>query len=338
MRILIVTDAWFPQINGVVRTLNNLKENLIKEGHEVCYITPDLFYNLPCPTYPEIRLSIFPKKKFIKIFQEFSPNAVHIATEGPLGITAKRYFTKNNIPFSTAFHTRFPEYLNSRFNIPISFGYRLIRWFHYQSQGIMVATQSIEDELNKHNIRKVNRWTRGVDTELFFPRKKSNKKIDILGVKRPIHLYVGRVSIEKNIESFLDLELPGSKLVVGDGPQLKELKSKYKDTYFVGSKHGEELAMHYSTADVFVFPSLTDTFGLVILEALASGLPVAAYPVPGPLDIIKNAKVGYLDNNLAFAIEKSLELNPEACRQHALKFSWNESTKQFINNITTYNE
>lgn len=328
MRILLITDAWFPQVNGVVRTLNTLKSNLEKGGHDVVYITPDQFRTVPCPTYPEIRLALFASGRMARIIESHRPCVVHIATEGPLGFTARRYCVKRDIPFTTAFHTKFPEYVHARFGVPIAWTYKLMRWFHGKSRGIMVATQTIEDELTKWGLTNIKRWTRGVDTELFKPYDKS-----FLDLPRPICLYVGRVAVEKNIEAFLELDLAGSKLVVGDGPQINELKKRHPDVHFVGVKEGPELASHFAASDVFVFPSRTDTFGLVLLEALASGIPVAAYPVAGPLDVIDDAPVGCLHEDLGFAVREALKADPSTCRDYALGYSWETSTQQFLDNV-----
>lgn len=328
MRILLVTDAWFPQVNGVVRTLNTLKTHLDRDGHDIVFITPDQFRTIPCPTYPEISLSLFPGRKMGKIIEQFRPCVVHVATEGPLGMAARSYCVKRDIPFTTAFHTKFPEYVHARFGIPVAWTYKLMRWFHGGSQGIMVATQTIEDELIKWGLTNIKRWTRGVDTALFKPGPK-----DFLDLPRPISLYVGRVAVEKNIEAFLKLDLPGSKLVVGDGPQMADLSKTYPNVHFVGAKEGEDLAKHFAAADVFVFPSRTDTFGLVLLEALASGIPVAAYPVPGPLDVIGDAPVGCLNENLEHAVHEALKADPQRCREYALGFSWETSVQQFLDNV-----
>jgi len=266
-----------------------------------------------------------------RTIEQFRPCAVHIATEGPLGLAARRYCVKKEIPFTTAFHTRFPEYVHARFGIPVSWTYKVMRWFHGPSRTIMVATQTIEDELKKWGLSNIKRWTRGVDTDLFRPRDKA-----FLDLPRPISLYVGRVAVEKNIKAFLDLDLPGSKLVVGDGPQLAELTRSHPDVHFVGSKEGEDLAKHFSASDVFVFPSRTDTFGLVLLEALASGIPVSAYPVPGPLDVIGDSPVGCLSEDLTEAVHTALEVDPQLCRDYALGFSWELSVQQFLNNVYVF--
>lgn len=331
MRILIVTDAWHPQVNGVVRTLTTLQSHLKAAGHEAIAITPDMFRTVPCPTYPEIRLALFPARRMAKVIESFQPCVVHIATEGPIGLAARRYCVKRGMPFTTAFHTKFPEYVEARFRIPHAWTYKAVRWFHAPSRSIMVATQTIEDELKHWGFENIKRWSRGVDTTLFRPREKS-----FLDLPRPISLYVGRVAVEKNIESFLKLDIPGSKVVVGDGPQLHLMQKRYPDVTFVGAKHGEELAKHYAAADVFVFPSLTDTFGLVLLEALASGVPVAAYPVPGPLDVIGDAPVGCLHEDLGTAVRNALKADPAACRAHAERFSWEASTRQFVSHIRPF--
>lgn len=292
-------------------------------------LTPDQFKNVACPTYPEIRLAITrPGRVGCKI-RDIDPDAIHIATEGPLGVLARRHCLKNNLPFTTAYHTRFPEYVSARIPVPVSWGYRVIKWFHQPSQAIMVSTQSIEDDLKSHGLDHIRRLSRGVVTDLFFPREKS-----FLDLPRPIHAYVGRVAVEKNLEAFLSLEIEGSKLIVGDGPARAALEAKYPDAHFVGAKEGEELAQYYAAADVFVFPSRTDTFGLVLLEALASGLPVAAYPVPGPKDVLNGAKVGCLHDDLYVAVREALKINPESCRDYALTFSWGRVAEQFLDNLS----
>jgi glycosyltransferase involved in cell wall biosynthesis len=333
MRILVITDAWHPQINGVVRTLATLGEELTRLGHDVISITPDQFRSVPCPTYPEIRLSLFPGRKMAKLIEAHQPCAIHIATEGPLGLAGRRYCVKRGLPFTTAYHTRFPEYIKARFRLPLSLSYRLVRWFHAPASAVMVATQSIEDDLVRRGFKNIRRWTRGVDTALFRPGEKD----DVLYPwPRPINLYVGRVAIEKNIEAFLSLDLPGTKVVVGDGPQMDALKARYPATKFLGAKQGEELARHYRAADLFVFPSRTDTFGLVLLEALASGLPVAAYPVAGPLDVLGDSPTGCLDEELGRAARQALAIEPGLCRAHALGFSWEASARQFLGNLDPF--
>ncbi len=314
-----------------MRTLTTLKSHLDAAGYEAITITPDQFRSVPCPTYPEIRLAVMPSRRMAKTIEGFRPCVVHIATEGPLGVAARRYCMKRDIPFTTAFHTKFPEYLNARMRVPVSWTYKVMRRFHAPASSVMVATQTVENELASHGFGNIKRWSRGVDTKLFRPRDKS-----FLDLPRPIALYVGRVAVEKNIEAFLALDHAGTKVVVGDGPQLKELARKYPEVVFAGVKEGEDLAKYYAAADVFVFPSLTDTFGLVLLEALACGVPVAAYPVAGPLDVIGDAAVGCLDVDLATAVRKALKASPEACLAHALRYSWEASVQQFLANIAPF--
>jgi glycosyltransferase involved in cell wall biosynthesis len=331
VKILIVTDAWFPQVNGVVRTIDTTKRELEKLGHTVEIISPETFRTIPLPTYPEIRIAIAPGRRIRKAIDAMNPHAIHLATEGPLGFAARRYCLKRKIPFTTAYHTRFPEYVRDRAPIPLALTYRIVRRFHAPSSAVMVATPSIERALTDRGFKNIRRWGRGVDTDLFHPRDKA-----FLDGPRPILMYVGRVSVEKNIEAFLALDVPGTKYVVGDGPQLQDLKTRYPDARFVGSRHGEDLAKHYAAADVFVFPSRTDTFGLVLLEALASGVPVAAYPVPGPIDVLNGAAVGVLDEDLASAVRRALEIPADRCRAFALGHSWQTSSQQFLDNLRPF--
>ncbi|WP_417790123.1 glycosyltransferase family 4 protein [Terasakiella pusilla] len=331
MRLLIVTDAWLPQINGVVRTHQSLKAHLERKGVEIKLITPQDFKTIPCPSYPEIRLSILPNRKVARLIRAFRPSAIHISTEGPLGIAARKFCMKHGLPFTTAFHTRFPEYVEARTKIPARYTNLIMKWFHKPSRAIMTATKSLRDELRAQGFDNVVTWTRGIDTDLFHPREKLFQDLP-----RPLFMYVGRVAVEKNIKAFLDLDLPGSKVVVGDGPQLEQLKKEYEDATFVGMKEGDELAAHYASADVFVFPSLTDTFGLVLLEALASGVPVAAYPVTGPKDVIGDAPVGKLDTDLKSACLEALKADPVTCREYALNFSWDACTHMFLDNLSPF--
>jgi glycosyltransferase involved in cell wall biosynthesis len=328
LRILIVTDAWSPQVNGVVRTLETLGEELKKLGHTPHYITPKDFTTFPTPTYPEIRLAVYPGPRIRKIVEEFQPDAVHIATEGTLGIAARNLCVRTKRPFTTSFHTKFPEYVHARFRVPVRWTYALIRWFHKPASAVMVATKAVERELEERGFRNLRIWSRGVDTEHFKPGPK-----DWLALPRPVFLYVGRVAVEKNIEAFLALDLPGSKLVVGDGPQMQDLKARFPAVTFAGPKFGADLARYYSAADVFVFPSKTDTFGLVVLEALASGVPVAAFPVLGPKDIIGDAPVGCLSEDLKEAALRALTIPPADCRAFAERFSWKACTEQFLRNL-----
>lgn len=329
MRIAIISDAWRPQINGVVRTLEAIIAELRAEGHVVTCIGPDRFRTIPCPTYPEIRLAVNAGWRMKREIGGFAPDAIHIATEGPLGMAARRYCLKHRLPFTTAYHTRFPEYVHARVKIPVAWAYAILRRFHRPSKGVMVATRSIRRDLEARGFRNISDWSRGVDTELFRPREDAR-----LDGKAPVWLYVGRIAIEKNIEAFLKLELPGTRYVVGDGPLLADLRNRYPDVRFVGAKTGDDLAHYYAAADVFVFPSRTDTFGLVLLEALASGVPVAAYPVPGPVDVLNGAKVGCLDACLQNAAISALCISRRKCRDFALNFSWRSCALQFFANLS----
>jgi glycosyltransferase involved in cell wall biosynthesis len=328
VRILIVSDAWHPQVNGVVRTLATTRSELERLGHIVEVIGPERFRTVPMPTYPEIRLALRPYRSLTLMIEQFNPQAIHIATEGPLGFAARRWCLRMKRPFTTAYHTRFPEYVRDRVPIPLRLSYAIVRRFHAPAHSVMVATQSIENDLVRRGFKNIRRWSRGVDVDLFQIRDKQ-----FLDLPRPIFMSVGRVAVEKNIEAFLSLDLPGSKVVVGDGPQRAELQAKYPQAHFLGARHGEDLARHYAAADVFVFPSRTDTFGLVLLEALACGVPVAAFPVPGPLDVLGGSSVAVLSEDLRTACLSALTIPPEACRAHALTFSWRASAEQFLNNL-----
>jgi len=330
MKILIVSDAWLPQVNGVVSTLKITTDILINMGHQVEMITPQLFKTIPCPTYPEIPLALFPRRKIAQLIEAFKPDAVHIATEGPLGLSARGYCMRKQIQFTTSFHTKFPEYVEARFGIPAHFTYYLVRWFHRNSARVMVTTESMRRELLQRGFQNdLALWSRGVDTVLFRPQNK-----DFLSYPRPISLYVGRVAVEKNLEKFLALNIAGTKLIVGDGPQRAELQARYPQAVFTGTQTGESLSRYYAAADVFVFPSCTDTFGLVMLEALASGVPVAGYPVPGPIDVIgEHREVGAVNEDLKVAIEQALHCDPKACREYAMQFSWQSRVNQFLDNL-----
>ncbi len=328
MRLALVTDAWAPQVNGVVRTLQRTKHELEQLGHRVEIISPDLFRTIPCPTYPEIRLAIWPGPTVSRRLKLFEPEAIHIATEGPIGRAARAWCLRRGLPFTTAYHTRFPEYVAARFTVPLSWTYGMMRRFHAPASRVMVATPSIEADLVARGFRNIGRWSRGVDLELFRPDMPAE-----LDLPRPIHLYVGRIAVEKNIEAFLKLNLPGSKVVIGDGPQLAALKARHPETHFLGAKFGADLARHVAAGDVFVFPSLTDTFGLVMLEAMACGLPVAAFPVAGPKDVVRDGEVGALDWDLGEAIDRALALPRAACRAYAQGFTWEAATRQFLANL-----
>lgn len=332
MKIAIASDTWQPQVNGVVRTYENVSRELEALGHELLFITHDKFrYTFPCPTYPSIRLPLFPGRTVNTMLDQFSPDAIHIATEGPIGHAARTFCIKRGIAFTTSFHTRLPEYIRARAPIPIDWSYRYARMFHDHAEQTLVPTNNQKLLLEKHGFENIVIWSRGVNTELFYPRDK-----DYLDLPRPISLYMGRVAVEKNIEAFLDLDLPGSKVVVGDGPDLDMLKSRYRDAVFTGFKFGAELACHLSAADVFVFPSLTDTFGIVLLEAMACGIPVAACPVTGPIDVVINGKTGILDNDLHKAVMSALELRPQNCVDYARSFTWEQSAQMFLNNLTPF--
>lgn len=329
MDVLLITDAWYPQVNGVVQTISKTNEILKSWGMKIRTVHPQDFFRVPCPTYPEISLSVGASGEIERLIRREKPKAIHISTEGPLGIATRRLCLKLGLPFTTAYHTKFPEYLHARFRVPTAWTSAALRWFHSSSLGVMVSTQTLKRDLRRRGYKNLKMWSRGVDTHLFYPRTREN----FLNLPRPISLYVGRVAVEKNIEDFLNLEVPGSKVVVGDGPQLPALRAKYPDAHFVGYKKGGELAEFYSAADVFVFPSRTDTFGLVLLEALASGTPVAAYPVTGPLDVIGTAPVGSLKPNLTEAWEEAIQIPSEDCREFALEFSWEKSAEQFLKNL-----
>jgi glycosyltransferase involved in cell wall biosynthesis len=327
MRILVATDAWKPQVNGVVRTYERLAEEVKGFSASLSFLTPADFATVPCPTYPEIRLALPSFARAAKLITASGADAIHIATEGPVGWMARSYCRGRAVPFTTSFHTRFPEYLSSRFAIPQRLTYALQRRFHNAGAGIMVATPSLAADLANRGFERLMPWTRGVDTALFRPRP-----IRRFGAG-PVFLYVGRVAIEKNIEAFLALDLRGAKVVVGSGPQLALLKRRYPAVTFTGDKFGEELAECYASADVFVFPSRTDTFGMVLLEAMASGLPIAAYPVTGPLDIVRPGISGVLSPDLGEAAKCALDLDRNNVRVLAQQFSWEHAARLFLSNI-----
>jgi len=328
-KITIISDFWLPQINGVVRALSSLRDALIKAGYEVQVIHPFLFKNISWPTYPEIKITIPNAKKFKALIEEFNPDAIHIASEFPVGLMGRAYCRKHNYRFTSSFHTRYPEYFKDYLYIPLDWTYRYLRWFHQAAEHTMVSTTGLQAELASKHFSKLVIWRRGADIAHFHPDKPKTLE----NLARPIYLYVGRIAIEKNLEDFLRLDLTGSKVMVGDGPKLTEYQQIYLDTHFLGVKEGEELAKIYASADVFVFPSRTDTLGLVNLEALASGVPVAAYPGRGPMDIIGNAPVGCFNSDLAIACQQALKLDRKACREFALNYSWEASAHEFLNNL-----
>lgn len=327
MKVLVATDAWHPQVNGVVQTLMMMSEATRALGVEMTFLTPQSFRTVAMPGYPGIRLALPRPARVARLIDEASPDAIHIATEGPIGMLVRRHCRVNDLPITSSFHTRFPEYVSARLPIPESWVWATLRRFHSLSSSVMAATAPLAQELSDRGFGNVRIWPRGVDAELFRPRD-----ID-LDLPRPIFLSVGRVAVEKNLESFLELDLPGTKVVVGDGPQRASLQRRFSDAVFLGERFGEKLAETYAAADVFVFPSRTDTFGLVLLEALASGVPVAAFPVTGPRDVIGTAPVGVLNEDLRAACLAALQLSRDACRAFALERSWEASAQVFINNI-----
>jgi glycosyltransferase involved in cell wall biosynthesis len=328
MRILVATDAWHPQVNGVVRTLTNMAEAARAFGVEISFLTPLSFRTFAMPSYPDLRLALPYQAKIARLIAEARPDSIHIATEGPIGLLVRRYCRKNQLPFTTSFHTRFPEYISARLPIPEAWIWTALRAFHGPSQAVMAATPALAGELRARGFRNVVLWPRGVDASQFHPRAAD------LGLPRPVFLCVGRVAVEKNLEAFLDLDLPGTKVIVGDGPARAALTRKYPQAVFLGARQGKELADAYAAADVFVFPSKTDTFGLVLLEALASGLPVAAFPVTGPRDVIGNEPVGALNDDLRMASLTAVTISPQACLAFAARHTWEASARAFVENIT----
>lgn len=327
MRIAIVTDAWAPQVNGVVRTLMTTRDELEAMGHAVEVISPAGHRSIPCPTYPEIRLALVGKARVGERIDAFSPDALHIATEGPLGLAARKWAMARGMPFTTAFHTHFPQYLSRRTRLPEALFWKFIRRFHAPASATLVATPTLRAELQARGLPSTRPWSRGVDLDQF--RMAGGKHPSMRELEGPVLLYVGRVAVEKSVDDFLTLDVPGTKVIVGDGPERTALAAKYPQARFLGTLHGIELAAAYRSADAFVFPSRTDTFGLVMIEALACGTPVAAYPVPGPRDILTDA-VGAMDDDLGAAIERALGKSRFACAAHACDFSWGAATRQFL--------
>ena len=318
MKILVVSDTWWPQVNGVARTLGNVAECLASFGHQVSTITPGQFWTVPHPACPQIRLAINTWPRLGRNVAALRPDYIYIATEGPLGMAARRYCLRRRLHFTTSFTTNFPKYGRLRFRIPEEWTFAWLRWFHAPADNVLVAAPSLRDELARRGFRNLRIWTRGVDPDLFRPR--DTQVFDRF--ERPVWLCVGRIAAEKNLEDFLSLDIGGTKVLVGDGPELGRLKRKYPDALFLGEKHGEELAQYYAGSDVFVFPSRTDTFGIVMIEALASGTPVAAYPVTGPVDVITSHQAGILSDDLESAALRALSLDGTLCREHALGYTW----------------
>src|SRR6266436_8376409 len=325
MRILIATDAWHPQVNGVVRTLTSLARSASALGAEIDFLTPDGFPSVGVPTYPGLRVALPNRREIARRIEAASPDAIHIATEGPIGWAARAYCRRRKLAFTTSYTTRFPEYIAVRSIIPAGVSYAVLRHFHAAAAMTMIATASLRQELSARGFRKLGTWTRGVDTDLFTP----DDPVE-LDLPRPIFMTVGRVAVEKNLEAFLTLNLPGSKVVIGGGPQRAVLQRQYPKVRFLGEKTGKDLTSHLAAADVFVFPSLTDTFGVVQLEALACGTPVAAFPVTGPLDVIADRPIGALDKDLRIACLEALRVSRAACRAFALSRSGESSARQFI--------
>jgi len=328
MKVAIVTDAWHPQTNGVVTTLSRTVECLISLGHTVTLMTPEGLPSIACPTYPEIRLAMFQGRRVAQWLEDERPDALHVATEGPLGLSARNAACRANFAFTTSYHTQFPQYLRARFPVPQRVSYALLRQFHSRATRTMVGTQQVRDDLRNHGFNHLVQWGRGVDTELFKPRVDEGHVYP-----RPLLIYVGRVAVEKSVEDFCRLRAAGTKMVIGAGPALQDLRARYPDVIFTGFKYGSELAELMRCGDCFVFPSRTDTFGLVMLEAMASGLPVAAYPVVGPIDVVREGVSGCLREDLAEAVTAALKLDPQGARQQALEYRWENATRQFMGNL-----
>jgi glycosyltransferase involved in cell wall biosynthesis len=328
VRILIVTDAWYPQINGVVETLAGIRRRLEAVGHRVAVIGPDRFRSVPCPTYPEIRLAVCTPAGVGRLIEATAPDAVHIATEGPLGWAAWCWMRRRGLPFTTSFHTLFPEYLRLRFGLPEAVSYRGMRRFHNGAHATLCPTPTLRARLEARGFQRLVRWHRGVDTDVFTPGPAAP-----LPFPRPIQLYVGRIAVEKNLDAFLGLDTEGTKVIVGAGPQQPDLAERYPAARFLGPLRGDALVRHYRAADVFVFPSRTDTLGQVMLEALGCGVPVAAYPVQGPIDVIGGSGAGVLDDDLQAAVRGAIGIDPARCRAQAMAFGWDRSVREFLRNL-----
>lgn len=332
MKITIASDAWEPQTNGVVTTLKATIETLSRMGHEVRVISPQGLASIPAPSYPEIRLAIAPGFHIAREIKSFRPHAIHIATEGPIGVSMRRYCRRHRLPFTTSYHTRYPEYLSARWPIPVGLSYAWLRRFHGAAARTFVSSNSLRSQLSAKGFPRLHLWRRGVDLELFRPLG-GEVPAELAGLPRPIMAYMGRVAVEKNIDAFLRLDLPGTRLVIGNGPARESLRERHPRALFIGYRFGDELAAMLSAADVFVFPSLTDTFGLAMIEALACGVPVAAFPVPGPIDVIEPGVTGVLHEDLATAIRSALLLDRRVCAQRAKAFTWEAATAQFLEGL-----
>ncbi len=332
MKIIIASDAWDPQTNGVVTTLKATVETLGRLGHDVRMISPQGRLSIPAPSYPEIRLAIAPGWHIAKQIRTFRPQAIHVATEGPVGIATRRYCRRYGLPFTTSYHTRYPEYLHARWPIPMSVSYSWLRGFHAAATRTFVSSHSLKSQLAQKGFERLHIWRRGVDLTKFRPLPGAGVP-ELANLPRPIMAYMGRLAVEKNIESFLALDVPGTKLVIGNGPQRNVLAERYPRALFVGYRFGDELAAMLGSADVFVFPSLTDTFGLAMIEALACGVPVAAFPVPGPIDVIEQGVTGVLNRDLAVAITAALQLDRRICAERATAYTWEAATRQFLEGL-----
>ena len=332
MRLLLATDAWYPQVNGVVRSIERMVDEAPAQGVEIALITPQDFRSVPLPSYPEIRLALCRPARLAGMIAELAPTHIHIATEGPIGHVVRRLCLRYDLPFTTCYHTRLPEYIRTRMPIPIDWTYRLMRRFHNAGRGVMVTTDQLAVDLAKRGVKGIMRWSYGVDTRLFTPERRED-----LGLEGPIFLYVGRLAVEKSVGDFLSLDLPGTKVVVGDGPARRQLEAAFPDAIFLGLRTGMDLARIFASADVFVFPSRTDTFGIVLLEAMASGVPVAAYPTTGPIDVVGSSGAGVLDEDLGRAARQALGIPRDRCRARAMTFSWASSARQFIAHVEAGN-
>lgn len=332
MRILIATDAWEPQVNGVVVTLTNTVRWLERWGHEVRVLSPQSFRTVPLPGYPEVRLAVMPQTGVARAIVDWAPDAIHIATEGPVGSAARAHCLRAGLAFTTAYHTAFPEYIHARTGLPCAWTYAWLRRFHAPSASVMVSTDSVANDLAVRGFRRIKPWSRGVDLDLFCPGFRRFEEYP-----RPVFTYVGRVAVEKNLPAFLALNLPGTKLVVGEGPARRVLERAYPDTIFLGNRRGTALADLYRRSDVFVFPSRTDTFGLVLMEAMASGTPVAAFPVRGPIDVVRSPSAGILNEDLREAALAALALDRARVREYAASFSWDKCSRQFLSHLIAVN-